>query len=707
MKGLKNRIKSNKNRKNIKSSKSGKNKMKLSTQLIILLLILSIIPSAILGLVLKGKIEGSIQESVGMYSQKMMEQLGANINYTLKDIQTDTNTLLYSEESIEFIKNYYQLSAEQQVGLQAKLGAKVVEVIANSNYLKGMFVIYEGQMIFKKDSTLGTNTNLNSLDKYLVSEEFTASKEYKELQALEANKQYWFRLSNQDAKGIYIGEKFKNTEGKNIIALFSINSKYYTDTLKISSIDTNIPILIIDTNNNIVLSDNETLVDNKDFAARFSKYITYISGLGKRSHTSVYENKLLTFVTLENDWKVVLDGDIPVLMKNLYSLWNQIVILMVLFIGLIIAISIFFSRKISRPISMISNYIKQVENGNLEWGDKLKKEVQVHNREIKDLLDGLVNMIGALRKIIVDSKDVTNVVENNMEKLRAIAQNTTSSATEVEHAVDSIVKGAISQSKQIEESSLAMNELDDFINSADNMMQAIKKASASTINMSENAKSEMSVLIDNTNDTSEMTQIVSSDVEVLGHEVNNIGNILHIIKAVNEQTNLLALNAAIEAARAKESGKGFMVIADEIRKLSYQTKDAIDTIEKIILEIHDKNKLTLTHMQEAKVLFDNQEPIVTATANKFNMILDEMALLNGAIQNVTGLLGKVSSKKDDVVLKIEEIAHVIEQSTSVTEEVSAQCTVQVGYSEEITEMGDVLYSSIQELKNNYNKFLVN
>jgi len=683
-----------------------KSKMRLSTQLTILLLILSIIPTTVLGLIVKGQIEGSIQESVGVYSQKMMEQLATNINYSLQDIKKDTNTLLYSDETIQYIKDYYQLDAEQIGELEGYLSARVVETISNSKYLKGIFILYDDKLIYKKDSTLGTDTNLKTLDKYLVSKEFLDSKEYKDLQTLDGNEQYWFKLSNEQAKGIYIGEKFKNKDGKNIVVIFLVNSAYYTDTLKISSIDVEIPILIIDKNNHIILSDNESLVDNNDFEAKFNKYIGYINGLGEDSSTSVYANKLISFSTLENGWKVVLGGDIPVLMKNLYSVWNKLIIIMGLFVIAIVIVSIFFSKKISGPISIMSNYITQIEEGNLEWGNKLKKEVPAHTREIKTLRDGLINMVNDLKKIIIDTKDVTRVVEDNMTQLQNIAHNTASSATDVESAVDNIVTGAINQSKQIESSSFLMDELSGYIDSVNDMMNTIKKASDTTINMSESAADEMNILINNTNATNNITQVVSTDVEVLSQEVSHIGNILHIIKSVNDQTNLLALNAAIEAARAKESGKGFMVIADEIRKLSYQTREAIDAIEKMIKKIHDKNILTLKHMKEAMVLFEGQEPIVTATTNKFSTILSEMTALNIAIQTATTLLDKVSRKKEDVMDNIQEIAHVTQQSTSITEEVSAQCSTQVGYSEEIIQMGEIVYSSIGELKNTYSKFRV-
>ncbi|MDF2804142.1 MAG: methyl-accepting chemotaxis sensory transducer [Anaerocolumna sp.] len=680
--------------------------MKLSTQLVILLLVLSIVPTAVLGLIVKDKIQTSIQESVGVYSQRMLEQLAANINYTFQDIKDDTDALLYSDETIRYIKEYDQLDAEQLGELEGSLSSKVVEVISNSKYLKGIFIVYEDRVLYKKDSTLGTDTNLKTLDKYLISKAFWDSQEYKELAALEGNEQYWFRLSNEQAKGMYIGEKFKNKEGKNIIVLFSVNSAYYTETLKVSSIDSEIPILVLDKNNRIVLSDNLSLIDNRDFETQFDKYTAYINGQKKNSGTSVYEHKLITFVTLNNGWKVVLDGDIAVLMKHLYSVWQQLIIVMILFIILIIGISVFFSRKISGPISIMSDYIKQIERGNLEWGNKLSKEVPGYNREIKTLRDGLVGMISALRNIIIDTKDVTSIVEKNMEQLQMIAQNTTSSASDVELAVDNIVTGAITQSKQIENASLLMDELSGYINYANETMNAIKKVSHTTIGMSKSAKEEMNTLIENTHSTNDITQVVNRDVEGLGKEVSNIGNILHIMKSVNDQTNLLALNAAIEAARAKDSGRGFMVVAEEIRKLSYQTKEAIDTIERMIIKIHDKNVLVLEHMQEAKILFDSQSPIVTATTNKFNIILSEMTDLNAAIQKTTILLEEVNHKKNEVMNDIQEIANVTQQSASITEEVSAQCSAQVGYSEEMTQMGEVVYSSIQELKDTYSKFRV-
>jgi methyl-accepting chemotaxis protein len=153
--------------------------------------------------------------------------------------------------------------------------------------------------------------------------------------------------------------------------------------------------------------------------------------------------------------------------------------------------------------------------------------------------------------------------------------------------------------------------------------------------------------------------------------MDSINNFLSGITHIADQTNLLALNAAIEAARAGEAGKGFAVVADEVRKLAEQSSKTVQDINSIIGSIQDKTKSALLKAQEGNEAVDSGYNIVNGVYESFNNMQNSFNDMSNNISRENNMIIKIKSLFENIHLQLENIASISEEHAATTQEVMA------------------------------------
>jgi methyl-accepting chemotaxis protein len=201
----------------------------------------------------------------------------------------------------------------------------------------------------------------------------------------------------------------------------------------------------------------------------------------------------------------------------------------------------------------------------------------------------------------------------------------------------------------------------------------------------------MSETVSNVNGIADLIRASGANVELLDQSSKQIGGIVQVIKEIADQTNLLALNAAIEAARAGEQGRGFAVVADEVRKLAERTSQATQEIAGLIGDIQNRIGDTVVGMQQANAQTSKSLTLVGATETALRDIdrnSDEMAM------NVRGIVDAIRQQD----MAIQQVASNIEKISRMTEDNSAAAATSSDTALQLDVMANQLRESVTRFR---------
>ncbi|MFH0736860.1 MAG: methyl-accepting chemotaxis protein [bacterium] len=255
-------------------------------------------------------------------------------------------------------------------------------------------------------------------------------------------------------------------------------------------------------------------------------------------------------------------------------------------------------------------------------------------------------------------------ISNVRELIRQVSESilaTASASTEISSNAEEMASGVQELSTQTSEVTSAINEMSKTIyDSAKNSSLAAENAKHSGTKAEEGGK-VVKETINGMNKIAEVVKKSADTVNILGQNSEKIGEIISVISDIADQTNLLALNAAIEAARAGEQGRGFAVVADEVRKLAERTTTATKEITQMIKQIQESTQEAVVSMEEGTSQVENGKVLASHAGN----VLDEIVLSS---QKVTDIIIQVAAASEEQSSAAEEISKSIEGINNVTQE---------------------------------------
>lgn len=296
------------------------------------------------------------------------------------------------------------------------------------------------------------------------------------------------------------------------------------------------------------------------------------------------------------------------------------------------------------------------------------KPLMIVNQRLDDIA------AGDLREDIeYSSKDEIGELVQNVNKMTSsyskMLNNILASANSVATAVDILrsraeksAEGAKNQSGQIDQIATAAEEMSQTITDIARNASVVSETSSDAMNIAEKGKEVAEGTVETVNRVYSSTVELATMIEKLNNSVAEIGDIVTVIKDIADQTNLLALNAAIEAARAGEQGRGFAVVADEVRKLAERTIKATAEISEKISVVQKESNLTTKSMGEAS-------GEVTKATEYIKQVGDSLNHIVGAVQKVRDQVTQIAVAVDEQSAASEEVAKNIEKTSAITKEI--------------------------------------
>jgi methyl-accepting chemotaxis protein len=297
---------------------------------------------------------------------------------------------------------------------------------------------------------------------------------------------------------------------------------------------------------------------------------------------------------------------------------------------------------LAQPIGMLASHFNELATGDLT------QRVEIRRKDEFGALGKSFNtFVGKIHGIISDVTSST--------------QQVASASTEIAASAEQMAAGIANQQEQTTQVSAAIEEMSATVGE----VSAKSKDAAQAAQKSGSEATEGGMVVTETVDEmsgiSEQVNIAATAVSELGRKGEQIGEIISVINDIADQTNLLALNAAIEAARAGEHGRGFAVVADEVRKLAERTTDATEEVGRSIREIQDETGTAVTQIQASTERVMKGVDLASSAGEALSRIVD-------GSQNVQGMVQSIAAASEQQSTASTQIARNIEQIDSITRE---------------------------------------
>ncbi|MFJ7745437.1 methyl-accepting chemotaxis protein [Peribacillus sp. NPDC097295] len=372
---------------------------------------------------------------------------------------------------------------------------------------------------------------------------------------------------------------------------------------------------------------------------------------------------------------------------------NNTYIFIILSVLISIALGYIISLVISRPLQRVVNLVGDISKGDLTQTSDIDTK-----DEVGALAKSMNEMVSNLRNMMKGAFHTSDQVAASSEEMTASAEQSSKATADISGAIQMIADGSVHSAASLEESSAELGEVSVSIQQMAESSSAIAKAGA---HVAEQAKLGGEFV----DKTAQQIQTISHSVDKSGEAIlsldkrsQEIGEITKAITEIANQTNLLALNAAIEAARAGEHGKGFAVVADEVRKLAEQSQQSSTQIAELIQEIQDDMMKSNQSINQVKLDVKEGLGIVSKTEESFKVILDSIGESSDRIEEMAATAEQMSASAQEVLTNLTSITTVARDSTAHSQNVAASTQEQLASMEEIASASNNLSRMASELQ---------
>lgn len=306
----------------------------------------------------------------------------------------------------------------------------------------------------------------------------------------------------------------------------------------------------------------------------------------------------------------------------------------------------YIATAISSTANQLNNSLKELSEGEGELSKRIpingSDELGSTASNFNKFMDKLSDIVRSTMNVSTPLLETANDLDSNTQVVRGVTDQLGTKAREAKEAMDEITQSITEISTSASDASVAMQDTEERTNKGLEIV-------TTTISNSKGLN----------------TQIINAAelVERLAKDTENVANILDVISSIAEQTNLLALNAAIEAARAGEQGRGFAVVADEVRALASKSGDATTEIRNVLNRLEEAAASTVNAMQSAKGQSEMSERCAVETGDYLEQIKTQVEHVNG--MNMT--IAAATEEQTMVVASVSEIITAMVESVESTE----------------------------------------
>ena len=329
--------------------------------------------------------------------------------------------------------------------------------------------------------------------------------------------------------------------------------------------------------------------------------------------------------------------------------------------------AVVITRQITQPLQQTLEIARRIAAGDLTSDTRVTRR-----DELGTLQQGIQDMAGTLRELIAGIRDSANQIASSAEELSVVTDQTS--------------QGVGKQKVETDQVATAMHEMSATVQDVARNAELAAKAANDADSQARDGDRVVNEVIAQIERLANEVNRSTEAMAQLEHESNKIGSVMDVIKAVAEQTNLLALNAAIEAARAGEAGRGFAVVADEVRTLAQRTQQSTEEIEELVAGLQNGTQRVASSLNSSHSLAGSSVALTRKAGAALGSINRGVSSIQSMNQQIAAAAEQQSAVAEEISRSVLNVRDVTEQTTVASQEIAKSSTELARLGNQLTAM---------------------